>query len=169
MKKIWILLISLIMLTTGTLYAQEVPDNQAILNPENDIISEFMSLDDIEKAKFIKKAEKLNVLEGLLFSGPSGMSVILSDPVLLNSFCHQIIVILVYEKSTASDYLKVIQWLPLLQTKDSNETIEEIIDLLGFKSRKFKRSDRNKIKDEVKKVSKVLEEILKNPPPPMNQ
>ena len=97
------------------------------------------------------------------------MSVILSDPVLLNSFCHQIIVILVYEKSTASDYLKVIQWLPLLQTKDSSETIEEIIDLLGFKSRKFNRSDRNKIKDEVKKVSKVLEEILKNPPPPMNQ
>ena len=69
MKKIWILLISLIMLTTGTLYAQEVPGNQAVMNTENDIISEFMSLDDKEKAKFVKKAETLNVLEGLLKEG----------------------------------------------------------------------------------------------------
>ena len=169
MKKIWILLISLIMLTTGTLYAQEDSVNQEVFSLTSDLIEQFMSLNDKEKAKFIKKAETFSTLEELIMSGPSAMSLILSNPILLNSFCHQIIVILVYEKSTASDYLKVIQWLPLLQTKDSDETIQEIIDLVGFKSRKFNRNDRNKIKDEVKKVSKILEEILKNPPPPINQ
>tara|TARA_B100000427_G_scaffold326441_1_gene335112 strand:+ start:923 stop:1171 length:249 start_codon:yes stop_codon:yes gene_type:complete len=75
------------------------------------------------------------------------MSIVLGDPVLLNSFCHQIIVVLVYEKSTASDYLKV---LPLLQIKNSDETIQEIVDLLAFKYRKFNRNDINKIKLKMK-------------------
>jgi hypothetical protein len=145
-------------------------DDDIALISNNLMYMNYLLLEDTEKLDFIKKAQSIEKLEMLLFAIPESMALIKSDSELLNNFCHQLIVIMVYQKLDIDNVKKVLAWLPMLYTQDSKERIEEVINFVNFNIRSFSETDKADVATLISDVKQLMDQELEAPmgaPPTM--